>query len=223
MSSESQSLLDKGLLLWEPDRRAAEKVFVEVYWKYEGTPDAELAQAYLYKLRKGDPAPKPSQMKPNLDAIEQDSQTWFRVQYQAIAIIYLVIFALMMLPVLTDLGVFLRAGFALQTIIALATLFVISLPAILLVPRVVRRYKHGEELISEEFARARTIGLRVGKPFIWIGTVGMLLSLAVILLILVTRTAGMPGGLGIGLSMWPLMIGFLFIEISYQRWARERK
>lgn len=221
MSSDPQSRLDKGLLLWESDHRAAEKIFVDVYWKHEGTPEADLAQAYLYNLRKGDPAPKASQMRPNFDVIEQGSQTWFRVQYQAIANVYLVVYALLMLPVVTNLESVFRSGFEFQTIIALVSLFVISLPAILLVPRVIRRYKHGEALISEEFARARTGGLRAGKPFIWIGTVGMLLSLAVILIVLLTRTVGMPAGLGIGLSMWPLMIGFLAIEFSYRRWARQ--
>jgi len=35
-------------------------------------------------------------------------------------------------------------------------------------------------LISEEFARTRTLGLRAGRPFVWVGTIGVLFVLALI-------------------------------------------
>lgn len=65
--SEAKALLQKGLSLWEVDRRGAEQCFVNVYRNFEGTNEADLAQAYLYKLRNGEPRSNPEQMVPNLD------------------------------------------------------------------------------------------------------------------------------------------------------------
>lgn len=65
--SEAQDLLQKGLALWETDRRGAEKAFVRVYWEFDDTREAELAQAYLYKLRQHQPRPNPARTVPNHD------------------------------------------------------------------------------------------------------------------------------------------------------------
>ena len=136
---------------------------------------------------------------------------------------HLVIFIILMVPIAAEFRLFLRTGFNVLTIDVLVRLIMISLPMIVLVPRIYRRYRHGEALISEGFARARTFGLSVGKFFISIGTIGVLLSLTVILWVAVTRQAGIPAGLGIGLSMYPLMIGLLFIEFSQLKWAWKSK
>jgi len=221
MSSDPQALIDKGLSLWSSDRREAEKAFVEVYWKHEDTRDAELAQAYLYKLRNGDPRPDSSKMEPDNDALEEGSRSWFRAQYQVMANLYLVVLALAMLPLLSNLRYLIGGGPNFVSTTVFVNMGILILPAILLLPRIFRRYRHGAVLVPDEFARAKTLGLGIGKLFVWIATIGVLLSLAVIVLVLVSRQAGVPAGLGIGLSMWPLMIGILAIEVSYRRWARK--
>ena len=221
MSSDPQALIDRGLSLWSADRRAAEKAFVEVYWKHEDTREAELAQAYLFKLRNGDPRPEATKMEPDIDGLERGSRKWFRAQYQAMANLYLFVFTLAALMLLSNARSVFGGVPDFFSVTVLINASILALPAILLAPRVYRRYRHGSALISDEFARARTAGLAVGKLFVWIATIGFVLSLAVIVLVIVTQQTGVPAGLGIGISMWPLMIGTLTIEISYRRWARK--
>jgi hypothetical protein len=142
--------------------------------------------------------------------------------WKGMANLYLIIFALLVLPALGYRRYLIGDGPDFVSISVLVNVSMLSLPAILLVPRVIRRYRRGSALISDEFARAKTVGLGVGKLFVWIATIGILMSLVAIAVVLVSRQTGVLAGLGIGLSMWPLAVGILAIEVSYRRWAKKR-